>query len=83
MHFFELAETAIHHNFRDLYENPDDTMLAAAAAALKYSDSLPNSDFVIPEKSPNARGTGRKLKQDGIKQFPGDPRPAALSEPRA
>jgi acyl-CoA dehydrogenase family member 9 len=72
MHFFEIAEHAIHHNFRDLYENPDNTMLTAAAAALKYSDTLPNSNFAIPEKSPVARGTGRKLKQEGIKQFPGD-----------
>jgi acyl-CoA dehydrogenase family member 9 len=72
MHFFELAENAIQHNWRDLYENPDDTMLTAAAAALKYSDSLPNSDFVIPEKSPIAQGQGRKKKQDSIKQFPGD-----------
>jgi acyl-CoA dehydrogenase family member 9 len=72
MHFFELAEQAIHHNFRDLYENPDNTMLTAAAAALKYSDTLPNSDFVMPEKSPVAAGQGRKLRQEGIKQFPGD-----------
>ena len=72
MHFFELAENAIQHNFRDLYENPDDSMLSAAAAALKYSDSLPNGEFVIPEKSPVAQGQGKQKKQDGIKQFPGD-----------
>jgi acyl-CoA dehydrogenase family member 9 len=71
MHFFDMAEVAVHANFRELYENADDSMLKAAAAALKYTDSLPNSDFAIPEKSPTAAGTGAKRKQDGIKQFPG------------
>jgi hypothetical protein len=47
-------------------------MLKAAAAALKFSDSQPNSDFYIPEKSQVARGTGKEHRQDGIKQFPGD-----------
>jgi acyl-CoA dehydrogenase family protein 9 len=72
MHFFEIAETAIHQNFRELYENSDNTMLPAAAAAMKYTESLPNGEFAIPEKSPSAQGTGRERKQDGIKQFPGD-----------
>jgi acyl-CoA dehydrogenase family member 9 len=71
MHFFDMAELAIHNNFRELYENADDSMLKAAAAALKYTESLPNSDFAIPEKSPTSAGTGRPRKQDGIKQFPG------------
>lgn len=72
IHFFDLAELAINNNFRELYENADDSMLKAAAAALKYTESLPNSDFAIPEKSPNAEGTGRERRQDGIRQFPGD-----------
>ncbi len=72
MHFFDLCETWINQCFRELYENADDSMLKAADAALKHSDSLPNTEFSIPEKSPIAAGTGRKLKQDGIKQFPGD-----------
>jgi alkylation response protein AidB-like acyl-CoA dehydrogenase len=72
MHFFELAECAVHTNFRELYENPDQTMLTASAAALKYTDTLPNGEFSIPEKSPVAQDTGRPRKQDGIKQFPGD-----------
>ena len=46
-------------------------MLRAAEAALRHSDTLPNSDFSIHEKSPNAQGTGRDLKQESIKQFPG------------
>ncbi|MBL9032340.1 MAG: acyl-CoA dehydrogenase family protein [Phycisphaerae bacterium] len=73
MHFFEIAECAIHTNFRELYENADDTMLKASAMALRYSDTLPNSEFSIPERTPapGAQGTGRHRKQDAIKQFPG------------
>ncbi|MBS0188344.1 MAG: acyl-CoA dehydrogenase family protein [Planctomycetes bacterium] len=73
MHFFDMAENAFYVNIRELSENSDDTMLKAAAAAIKHSDSQPNSDFAIPEKSPIAKGTGRVPKQDGIKQFPGTP----------
>ena len=79
LHFMDMAEQAIHVNFRELYENADSTMAPAAAAALKFTDTLPNSDFYIPEKSPNAQGTGKKKRQEGIKQFPGDP-PARSSE---
>ncbi|HYF14411.1 MAG TPA: acyl-CoA dehydrogenase family protein [Phycisphaerales bacterium] len=79
LHFFDLAELEIHQNFRGLYENADDTMLAGAAAAMAYSDTQPNSEFVIPERSPVAKGTGRTPRQDGIKQFPGEPRREAAS----
>ncbi|MEK6702575.1 MAG: acyl-CoA dehydrogenase family protein [Planctomycetota bacterium] len=81
MHFFEQAEVEIRQCFRNLYENADDTMLLAADAALKHSQSLPNADWIIPERSPTAKGTGRKTKQDGIKQFPGThgTRPADVS----
>ncbi|MEX2219859.1 MAG: acyl-CoA dehydrogenase family protein [Phycisphaerales bacterium] len=72
IHFFDLAEQGIHTCFRALYENTDDSMLPGAAAALRYTETLPNSEFSIPEKSPNAQGTGRERKQEGIKQFPGD-----------
>jgi len=73
LHFFDLAEVEMHDRFRNLYENADDSMLLAADAALKHNDSLPNDQFIIPERSPIAKGTGRKTKQDGIKQFPGSP----------
>ncbi|MBX3389097.1 MAG: acyl-CoA dehydrogenase family protein [Phycisphaeraceae bacterium] len=73
LHFFDLAETFFYANIRELSENADDTMLKAAAAAIKHSDAMPNNEFSIPEKSPVAKGTGRALKQDGIKQFPGTP----------
>ena len=71
LHFFEIAELEIADRFRGLYENADKSMRRAAEAALKYADTLPNSDFVIHERSPNARGTGKVINQKGIKQFPG------------
>lgn len=71
IHFFEIAELEIADRYRGIYENADKSMLRAAEAALKHSDSLPNSDYAIHEKSPNAQGSGRDLKQDSIKQFPG------------
>ena len=76
IHFLDLAEVEIHDNLRNLYENADDSMLAAAGAAMKHSESLPNTQYIIPEKSPIAKGTGRTPRQDGIKQFPGDGIPA-------
>lgn len=71
MHFFDLAELEIHQQFRQLHENADGSMIAAADAALKHSDTRPNSLFVIPEHSPSAKGTGRVPTQDHIKQFAG------------
>ncbi len=71
IHFFDLAELAIGQAFRELHENADDTMLAAANAAFAHSSTLPNNLFAIPESSPSDKGTGRELKQDHIKQFPG------------
>jgi acyl-CoA dehydrogenase family member 9 len=79
LHFFDLAELEIRERIRNLYEHADDTMLAAADAALKHSDSLTNKEFVVPERSPVAKGTGRTPKQDGIKQFPGEAKVGARS----
>ncbi len=72
MHFFDLAEHEIHRCFSELDRNPDDSMADAAHAALRYAATQPNGEFVIPEASPVAQGTGRANRQDGIKQFPGD-----------
>ncbi len=72
IHFFDLAEIEILENFRACYENGDDSMLQAADAAIRHSEAQPNSAYIIPERSPTARGTGKALKQDGIKQFPGE-----------
>ncbi|MFK7760457.1 MAG: acyl-CoA dehydrogenase family protein [Phycisphaerales bacterium] len=71
IHFFDVAELAIHAAFRELHENADDTMLTAAAAALAHSSTLDNKLFAIPESSPSDMGSGRELPVDHIKQFPG------------
>lgn len=71
-HFVDIAELAIRENLRALTDNADNSMLRAADAALKHNNTLANGEFSIPERSPTAAGTGRRLRQDGIKQFPGD-----------
>lgn len=71
VYFMAMAEREINACFRALAENDDDKMLAAAKAAMTFSDTLPNDKFSIPEKSPVAAGTGRKLDTSAIKQFPG------------
>jgi hypothetical protein len=71
-HYMEMADVEIAVAFRQLRENMDGSMLSAADAALKYSTTLPNAQFAIPERSPVARGTGRANRQEGIKQFPGE-----------
>jgi len=72
LHFLDQAEVWIHACWHALVENADDSMRAAAEAAIAQNDTLPNHLFAIPERSPVAKGTGRVLKQDGIKQFAGD-----------
>ncbi|HVZ93531.1 MAG TPA: acyl-CoA dehydrogenase family protein [Phycisphaerales bacterium] len=72
MHFLNMAEGWIRDRWRELRENSDETMRTAATAAIAHNDTMPNSLFAIPEASPIAKGTGRRLKQDGIKQFPGE-----------
>ncbi|MBU6412920.1 MAG: acyl-CoA dehydrogenase family protein [Planctomycetes bacterium] len=72
IHYFDLAELEIRTKMRSLYENADETMLKAADAAMKHTGTLPNGEFIIPERSPIAKGTGRTPSQRGIKQFPGD-----------
>lgn len=72
LHFLSMAELWIKDCWRALRLNADETMRAAAEAAIRHNDTLPNSLFAIPERSPNAKGTGRPMKQDGIRQFPGD-----------
>lgn len=83
LHFLDIAELWIRENWRALSANADDTMRKAADAAIKRNDALPNSDFVIHEASPNAKGEGRPLRQHAIKQFPGDRYAAGTSARRA
>ena len=70
-HFVDLAEVDINANIHALHENADKSMRVAADAALKHNDTLENKNFVIPEQSPNAKGTGRVNSQENIKQFGG------------
>ncbi|HMN96803.1 MAG TPA: acyl-CoA dehydrogenase family protein [Phycisphaerales bacterium] len=69
-----VAAIAVEENERSIAElrtNVDPSMRAAAAAALRRSDTLPNADYVIPERTPDrsAFGTGRKPDQSAIRQF--------------
>ena len=70
-YFMRLAVRQVRRSLEDALENDDDAMRDAAAAAMRYSDSLPNGQFFIPESSPVAKGTGRTPCRDGVKVFPG------------
>ena len=70
-HLCELAAEEIDRQTRLLRHNTDATVPSAAQAIMKQMDALPNSDYVIPEKTPDesARGTGRVPDQTHIRQF--------------
>ena len=69
-HFNAIANLEIEREIRALHDNSDVTMKAAAAAALKRIDQLPNAHYSIPERTPDAaRGTGAKPDQTHIPQF--------------
>jgi hypothetical protein len=70
-HFFDMAEHVIRDCYTNLWQNTDDTMPAAADAAMAAVSAMPDGNFVIPESSPITKGRGRHPSQDGIKQFPG------------
>jgi alkylation response protein AidB-like acyl-CoA dehydrogenase len=54
-----------------LRQHCDDTMTKAAAAALRRNDSLPNADYVVPERTPDrgALGQGKKTPSPAVPQF--------------
>ena len=70
-HLFDLFEHEIEFQRRELRSNTDKSMRPVAAAALKWGESLPNSDYVIPERTPveAVRGTGKVVDQSMIQQF--------------
>ena len=70
-HICAMADSEIRTNIRDLRQNTDRTTRTCARAAMNQMDSLPNSDYVIPERTPDAsaRGTGRTPDQAHIPQF--------------
>ena len=61
----------IHGWMRALRQNPDVSMLKAAEKALEFGESLPSSNYYIPESTPDlsVHGKGKVCDQDGIKQF--------------
>jgi len=67
--FLRHADLEFRNEIRRLRDNIDDSLRSSAPVVRRFIDNLPNDQFAIPEKSPNARGTGRKLSQEGIKQF--------------
>jgi len=70
-HLVAMANLEIEAEIRSLHNNSDSTMKRAAAAAMKRSDSLPNSLYTIPERTMDlkARGSGQKVNQSPIPQF--------------
>ena len=70
-HICDLADHEIRQAIRDLYSNTDQTMLACADAAKKRTEALSDSEYMIPEKTPDtsALGTGRVPEQKHIPQF--------------
>ncbi len=68
-YFIRWAEHDFRRQIRDLHDNIDESMRQTAAAVRKYADSLPNGDYIIPESSPVAKGTGRVPDQSAIPQF--------------
>lgn len=71
-HLFDLFEIGILDNFGEMRFNADESMRRAAKAARTHNDTLPNGDFYIHEASPVAKGTGKPVPKQHIKQFPGD-----------
>lgn len=73
LHFFEYAEQEIREHLRRLFVHADESMSEAAAAALRHNETLPIEEFYVPERSPTQwRGQGKRHRQEGIQQFPGD-----------
>jgi hypothetical protein len=71
-HLFDLFEQAILRNIGAMQHNADASMRRAAEAARYHNDTLPNGDFVIHEASPVAKGLGKPVLKEHVRQFPGD-----------
>jgi len=71
-YLFGWFETKIGQNFGEMRHNADDAMRAAAEAARRYNDTLPNKDFYIHEGSPLGRDAGKETPTEFIQQFPGE-----------
>ncbi len=69
--FCTLANERIEAESRALFNNHDAQDRACGEAVMAWIDSLPNSDYSIPESTPvvAVRGSGRVMDQTGIPQF--------------
>jgi hypothetical protein len=70
-HLFALGDEEIERAAFGLRRNPDRTQRAVSDLARRQVGALPNSDFSIPERTPDlaARGGGRRTDQTHIPQF--------------
>jgi alkylation response protein AidB-like acyl-CoA dehydrogenase len=70
-HLCAIASEEVGANIRALRSNIDGSMQAAATAALRRVESMPNADYFMPERTPDlaARSAGRKHDQVNIPQF--------------
>ncbi len=70
-HCMAMGAQEIHHEIRSLRVNTDDTMQRCADAAWSELQSMPHSEYIVPEKTPvdEACGNGWKADQEMIQQF--------------
>ncbi|MDG1837749.1 MAG: acyl-CoA dehydrogenase family protein [Phycisphaerales bacterium] len=70
-HCLAMGAQEIRNELRALHDNIDDTMHRCADAAWSELDSMPHSDYFIPEKTPvnEARGHGKPVNTEDIQQF--------------
>jgi alkylation response protein AidB-like acyl-CoA dehydrogenase len=70
-HFCGIASSSVRRAIRRLRNNIDDTMLPAAQIALRQMEGRPNSEYFVPESTPDleARAAGRVADQTHIPQF--------------
>ena len=71
-HLFDLLEMEFFQNIGEMRRNADESMRRAAHYARLHNDTLPNDRFYIHESAPEAKGTGRRIQKQSIRQFPGD-----------
>lgn len=71
LYFMDMAAREVNRSLNEVIDNDDTAMRSAAQAAIRYSDTLPNNQFIIPESSPVAKGSGRQPVRKSIKQFSG------------
>ena len=72
-HIFAIGTKRFRDNLRELRQNTDKTMRVLADHLEDHVDSLPDSQFFIPESTPvdAVRGKGRQTDDEAIQQFGG------------